>query len=311
MGDPKFSRRKYDTPSHPWRAERIKSESELQKRFGLKNKREIWKAQSQIRTLRSQSRDLQARLRTGEHQAEIETKQLLDKCGRLGLLPIEGTTLNDILSLTIESVLNRRFQTMVFQRGMSYTADQARQFIVHGHISINGRIVTIPGYLVRRAEENGISFATSSPIANDLHPMRPKPKEAVEVEKEKALAEQAAKGVKAEEKPKPVAPKKETPLEKLKAAKPSLEKMIEKDGAVQEEAPLPEIEETGEIPPAPVEKPKTEKHKGEKAEKHKAEKSEKSGEKPKSEKHKGEKAEKPKSEKHKAEKAEKPKAEEK
>jgi len=300
MGDPKFSRRKYDTPSHPWRAERIKSESELQKRFGLKNKREIWKAQSQIRTLRAQSRDLQARLRTGEHQAEVEMKQLLDKCGRLGLLPMEGATLNDILSLTIESVLTRRFQTMVFQRGMAYSADQARQFIVHGHITINGRIVTIPGYLVRRAEENAIGFAVSSPIANDLHPMRPKPKEAVEIEKEKALVEQAAK---AEAKPKPVAPKKENPLEKLKVVKPSLEKMIVKDGAEEAEAPLPEIEETGEIPqaPEPAEKPKGEKHKAEKpkgdkpkAEKHKVEKAEKSD--------KADKPEKPKGDKHKAEK---------
>ena len=299
MGDPKFSRRKYDTPSHPWRAERIKSETELQKRFGLKNKREIWKAQSQIRTLRSQSRDLQARLRTGEHQAEVEMKQLLDKCGRLGLLPMEGTTLNDILSLSIESVLTRRFQTMVFQRGMAYSTDQARQFIVHGHISINGRTVTIPGYIVRRAEENAISFTVSSPIANDLHPMRPKPKEAVELEKERAVAEQAAKE---EAKLKPAAPKKESPLDKIKVAKPSLEKMIIKDGAEEEGAPLPEIAETGEIPQAPetAEKAKGEKHKGEKhdkpkaAEKHKGEKAEKS-DKPKA-------AEKPKAEKHKAEK---------
>jgi small subunit ribosomal protein S4 len=287
MGDPKFSRRKYDTPNHPWRAERIKSEGELQKRFGLKNKREIWKAKTTIRTLRSQSRDLQARLRTGERQAEMESKQLLDKCGRLGLLPMEGTTLNDILSLTIDSILTRRFQTMVFQRGMAYTAEQARQFIVHGHISINGRVVTIPGYLVRRAEENAISFATSSPIANDLHPMRPKPKDAVEIEKEKAVQEQAAK---AEPAQKPTIHK-EIQLDKLKVVKPSLEKMIHKDGAEEEQKPLPEIEETGEIPQAPAEKPKGEKHKGEKA-----------AEKHKGEKHKGEKSDKPE----KTEKADKP-----
>lgn len=288
MGDPKFSRRKYDTPNHPWRAERIKSETELQKRFGLKNKREIWKAQSQVRTLRAQSRDLQARQRTGESQADVETKQLLEKCGRLGLLPVEGTTLNDILSLTIENVLARRFQTMVYQKGMAYTPDQARQFIVHGHVAINGRIVTIPGYAVRRAEENAIAYAGSSPIANELHPMRPKPKEAVEIEKEKAIAEQT---VKEAEKAKPpvVAPKKDV-LEKLKVAKPSLERLIEKDGAEQEEAPLPEIEETGEIPEAPPEKPKSEKRKGDKHEKPKAEK-----EKPKTEKKP--KAEKPKKEK--------------
>ena len=294
MGDPKFSRRKYDTPAHPWRADRIKSETELQKRFGLKNKREIWKAQSQIRTLRSQSRELQARLRTGEQQAKVEMKQLLDKCGRLGLLPVEGITLNDILSLTIEDVLNRRFQTMVFQRGMSYSADQARQFIVHGHISINGRVVTIPGYAVRRAEENAISFSASSPISNDLHPMRPKPKDAVELEKEKAIAERTEK---AEAQPKTADPKKESILEHIKVAKPSLEKMIVKDGAENEGAPLPENEETGEIPQAPesADKHKAEKHKGEKTEK---------ADKPKTEKHKGEKtekADKPKTEKHKTE----------
>ena len=297
MGDPKFSRRKYDTPSHPWRAERIKNETELQKRFGLKNKREIWKAQSIVRTLRSQSRDLQARTRIGEHQAEIETKQLLDKCGRLGLLPLEGTTLNDILSLSLEDVLTRRFQTMVFQKGLAYSADQARQFIVHRHITINGRIVNVPGYMVRRAEENAIGYAERSPIANELHPMRPKPKEAVEVEKEKAREEQVARDI---EPAKPVAPrKKEAPAEHIpKAVKPSLEKMIEKDGAKEEQEPLPEDKETGEIQqaPEPATKPKAEKHK---AEKHKADDKQKVDEKPKAEKHKTEK--KPKAEKHKTE----------
>jgi small subunit ribosomal protein S4 len=297
MGDPKFSRRKYDTPSHPWRAERIKNETELQKRFGLKNKREIWKAQSIVRTLRSQSRDLQARTRIGEHQAEIETKQLLDKCGKLGLLPMEGTTLNDILSLSLEDVLTRRFQTMVFQKGLAYSADQARQFIVHRHITINGRIVNVPGYMVRRAEENAISYATRSPIANELHPMRPKPKEAVEVEKEKAREEQVAKDL---EPARPVAPKKkEAPAEHIpKAVKPSLEKMIEKDGSKEEQEPLPEDKETGEIQqaPEPATKPKAEKHK---AEKHKADDKQKADEKPKAEKHKTEK--KPKAEKHKTE----------
>lgn len=248
MGDPKFSRRKYDTPSHPWRAERIKTETELQKRFGLKNKREVWKAQSLIRNFRAQSRDLQARMRTGEKQAEVEVQQLLRRCARMGLLPMEGTTLNDVLALNVENVLSRRFQTMVVQKGMAYTPDQARQFISHGHIAIKGRIVTIPGYLVKRDEENDISFAERSPLASDLHPMRPKPKEAVELEKQKALIEQAAKEA-AAEKPKE-APKKEPEIKIPKAVKPSLEKLIEKD-AVVETAPveLPDLEEEPEHKP--------------------------------------------------------------
>ena len=44
MGDPKRLRKKYETPSHPWEEERIKRETELMKKYGLKNKREIWKA---------------------------------------------------------------------------------------------------------------------------------------------------------------------------------------------------------------------------------------------------------------------------
>ena len=42
MGKPKFSRKKYETPSHPWQEDRIKKENELIKKYGLKNKREIW-----------------------------------------------------------------------------------------------------------------------------------------------------------------------------------------------------------------------------------------------------------------------------
>jgi len=244
MGDPKFSRRKYDTPSHPWRSDRIKNETDIQSRYGLKNKREVWKAKSLVRNFRVQSRDLQARLRTGEKQAEIEMKQLLDKCGRLGLLPSEGTTLNDVLAINVENILSRRFQTMVFQKGMAHSHDQARQFIVHGHIAIKGRIVTIPGYLVRRSEENEITFSDRSPLANDLHPMRPKPKDSIDIEKEKTLVEREKPKEKSDEKSKAPPKKDQHEPKHLKTAKPSLEKMLKKDGAVEKEtAELPEPED--------------------------------------------------------------------
>jgi len=90
MGDPKFSSRSYNTPSHPWQGERIKEEAGIVKRYGLKNKRELWKAKTIVHNLRKQSRDLQARLRTGEEQAKKETVALLRKCARMGLLPMEA-----------------------------------------------------------------------------------------------------------------------------------------------------------------------------------------------------------------------------
>ena len=58
MGDPKFPRRSFDTPSHPWQGERIKEEAILVKQYGLKSKRELWKAKTILRNLRKQSREI-------------------------------------------------------------------------------------------------------------------------------------------------------------------------------------------------------------------------------------------------------------
>ncbi len=217
MGDPKFSRRKYETPSHPWEGERIKEENELLMKYGLKNKRELWRAQSFIRTLRAQSRDLQARLRTGDKQAEIETRELLQRCARLSLLPQEGATLNDVLSLNTEAVLQRRFQTVIYRKGLAFTPKQARQFIVHGHASISGRKVTIPGYIVKRGEEERIDYHVKSPISNDMHPVRPKPEDLQKIK-------EAAEATKSEEK------------EDIHVAKPKLKKIITTELKEEKEA---------------------------------------------------------------------------
>ena len=191
MGDPKFSRRSYDTPSHPWQGERIKAEVVLVNQYGLKNKTEVWKAQTILRNFRGQSRELQARLRGGEAQAKIESDALIAKCGRMGLLPMEGATLNDILTLNEENILARRLQTIVFEKGMASTVGQARQMIVHGHIFMNGHRVTVPGYIVSRKEESSIMYDPASPFNDEMHPMR--------ISAEQAAANAAAKEAKAAE----------------------------------------------------------------------------------------------------------------
>ena len=172
MGDPKFSRRSYDTPSHPWQGERIKAEVVLVKSYGLKNKTEVWKAQSVLRNYRKQARELQALLRGGDAQAKKEADALLNKCGRIGVLPLEGATLNDILALTEKNILGRRLQTIVYEKGLASTITQARQMIVHGHIFMNGHKVTVPGYIVTRNEESSIEFNPASPYTDEMHPMR-------------------------------------------------------------------------------------------------------------------------------------------
>lgn len=173
MGDPKFPKPKWSRPSHPWQADRIKAENELIRKFGLKNKRELWKSQSLLRRWRQRARTLQAKMRYGDPQAEKEVKELLQRLARLGLLPVEGATLDGVLGLKVEDILERRLQTLVYLRGLGNTVRQARQLIVHGHIAIGDRKVTVPGYLVKKAEEDGIRYNPRSVLANEAHPARP------------------------------------------------------------------------------------------------------------------------------------------
>jgi small subunit ribosomal protein S4 len=174
MGDPKFARRKFETPSHPWEGERIEAENELLKKYGLKNKREVWKGRSTLRHFRQRARVLQGQVRQKDPQAEREVKELLDSLLKLGLLKPEQATLDDVLAMSLDDILSRRLQTIAYVKGYTRTPDQARQFIVHGHISIGDRKMTIPGYLVPKDEEEKVIYNPRSPIANDLHPARPR-----------------------------------------------------------------------------------------------------------------------------------------
>lgn len=174
MGQPKFNRRHYDTPSHPWQGERIKAENEVKTKFGLKSKTELWKAQSRLREIRGQARELIARARNASDvQAQQETQQLLARLNRLGYLG-DNATLNDVLGVDLERILNRRLQTQVYLKGLARTPNQARQFVSHGCILIGERRVTVPSYVVRRGEEEAILIDPKKAIADENHPVRPK-----------------------------------------------------------------------------------------------------------------------------------------
>ena len=174
MGQPKFNRRKYDTPSHPWQGPRIKAEKEVQVKFGLKSKTELWKAQSRLRDIRAQGRALIAATRNpSDTQAAREADLLLKRLFRMGYLG-ENATLNDVLGIDLERVLNRRLQSQVYLKGLARTPKQARQFVSHGCIKIGDRRVTVPSYVVRRGEEELIMIDPTKAIADENHPVRVK-----------------------------------------------------------------------------------------------------------------------------------------
>ena len=160
MGDPRKPRKKWEGPRHPWIKERLIKEIELVGRYGLKNKRELWKAETLARKFRHRARNLLALPEEARAKAQ---QALLDRLYHLGLVE-KNASLDDILGITAEHVLERRLQTIVFKKGLAKTIYQARQLIVHGHIAIGGRRVTSPGYLVTREEEDLIDYAPDSPF---------------------------------------------------------------------------------------------------------------------------------------------------
>ncbi|MCK5261252.1 MAG: 30S ribosomal protein S4 [Thermoplasmatales archaeon] len=173
MGSPKFPKKKYDTPFHPWKENRIESERALIKKYGLKNHKEVWKAKTYLGRYRHQARELLAKIGGKDPQVKKESEQLLLHLTRMSILPA-GSSLDDVLALETESVLSRRLQTLVFLKGFSSTTTQSRQLINHGHVAIGERKVTIPSYMVSKDEENDIGYTNRSPLNELSHPARPK-----------------------------------------------------------------------------------------------------------------------------------------
>ena len=188
MGDPKFPSKHYNTPSHPWQKTRIEQERTLTHQYGLKSKKEIWKADTKVREMRRQARKLTAK--ANDQQAQKEKELLLGKLNRLGMLE-QGAALEDILRMSPENILDRRLQTQVYLQGLASTVKQSRQLIIHGHISVEGAVNRVPGMLVTKTQEKNITYSPSSALNSDLHPVRPGAKttyddeEIIETENEK------------------------------------------------------------------------------------------------------------------------------
>ena len=168
MGDPRKHRRKYEKPMHPWQRARIEKERILIQAYGLKNKKEIWKMDSKRKSFADQAKRLIAA--TGP-QADKERDLLFSRLIRLGLL--SGTPrLDDVLSLSLEDVMNRRLQSIIHKKGLSRTMKQARQFITHQHIAVGGKSITTPSYIVPLTDENAITFLETSNLSSADHAER-------------------------------------------------------------------------------------------------------------------------------------------
>ncbi|MCH7850460.1 MAG: 30S ribosomal protein S4 [Nanoarchaeota archaeon] len=160
MGDIKRKRKLFSRPKKLFDRARMDQENILVKRYGLKNKREIWKAKSFISKLRRRAKNLIA--------ADFsEQKIFFDKLNKMGM---GITNISDVLALTEENLFDRRLQTFVLKKKLSTTARGARQLIVHKNILVDGSVVNIPSFNVTLDLENKISIKIKKIVPKNLQP---------------------------------------------------------------------------------------------------------------------------------------------
>lgn len=142
----KQKHKKYSKPKKPFNKERFEEEAEIKEKFGLKNKREIWKADAKIKSMREKAKKLIS-------ASPEEQKALFDRLKKIGL---EVNSIGDVLSLDKKDFLNRRLQTIILKKKLTTTQKSARQLITHKKVIINGHVIDSPSYIVPTSLENKI-----------------------------------------------------------------------------------------------------------------------------------------------------------
>lgn len=83
---------------------------------------------------------------------ERQFRNLFEKASRKG-----GVT-GEVLLQLIES----RLDNVVYRLGIARTRNQARQLVSHKHITVNGKVVNIPSYLLRAGDVVGVRERSKS-----------------------------------------------------------------------------------------------------------------------------------------------------
>ena len=123
-------------------------ENVLVKRYGLKNKREIWKAKTAVSKMRRRAKGLIGK-------APEEQQIFFDKLSKMGIVVRD---VSDVLALTEENLFERRLQTVLFKKKLATTAKGARQLIVHKNVLVDGKVVNVPSFIVTSDLEDKITL---------------------------------------------------------------------------------------------------------------------------------------------------------
>ncbi len=144
----------YSRPKRPFDKKRIDEEAKIKEEFGLKNKKEIWKAEAKINLMRVRAKKM-------IYAGQEEQKKFCDRLNQIG---IKVNSIADVLSLDKKDYLKRRLQTIVFKKKIANTIKSARQLIVHKKILVDGKVINSPSYIVPIEFENKINLKKKNKV---------------------------------------------------------------------------------------------------------------------------------------------------
>jgi small subunit ribosomal protein S4 len=131
-------RKTYSRPKRPFDKVRIDEEAKIKEEYGLKNKKELWKAEAKIKSMREKAKKL---ISAGPE----EQQALFDRLGKIG---IKVNSITDILGLDKRDYLEQRLQTIVVKKMLARSMKSARQLITHKKVLVDGKMVSAPSYVV-------------------------------------------------------------------------------------------------------------------------------------------------------------------
>lgn len=136
---------------------------QLAGKYGLRNKREIWRVQFVLSKIRSAARELLT-LEPKDPRRIFEGNALLRRLTRLGLLDESRQALDYVLSLKVQDFLERRLQTQVVKLGLAKSIHHSRCLIRQRHIRVGKQLVNVPSFMVRVDSQKLIDFSLKSPF---------------------------------------------------------------------------------------------------------------------------------------------------
>ena len=182
MGLPIKHRKKYQSHKKRWDKQTIVEERDLVDKYALKNKKEIKRAEFMLAKFKKLAKEFN---RSEETKSSTQAQNLMNNLKEKGFLPQESESLDDILNINVRDIMERRLSNIVYRLKLARTPSQARQFVVHRHVKVGGKVIDSPSYLVPLNEEATVEFRDTSSLSSEEHPERKIADEGMSVEETK------------------------------------------------------------------------------------------------------------------------------